>query len=325
MQSSFTLVGTVLACIAAGRTTPLPQQPADAGSPAPSPSPSPSLSLLAPGSRQVSLPFELQDGFILLPAELRGVPGVLLFDTGTPFPLLVNNTVVPLALIGPGSPGAAGSGQTFRIHRHADVGPVSLGGERFAHTGAVISGDIGWLNQIFRASFLGFAGQPLVREHEMLIDYQSRQLSLFRLDAEGRPLAPHTPGREGGVTLPFEGFDAGRVNLPYVMAEVAGVRIEVMFDTGTNGSLNLSSEGRRALEAAGALRPAGPGLYTLDGLRLGGQPAPNRFPAPTDGPQNRLTMGYASLALYRSIWNYPRGEITLIPLHQPAPPSPAAP
>jgi hypothetical protein len=46
----------------------------------------------------------------------------------------------------------------------------------------------------------------------------------------------------------------------------------------------------------------------------GAQPAPNAAMLIQASTKNRLVMGYASLVLYRSIWNYPRGEIALIPL-----------
>jgi hypothetical protein len=47
----------------------------------------------------------------------------------------------------------------------------------------------------------------------------------------------------------------------------------------------------------------------------GGQPAPNAATLIQASTKNRRVMGYASLVLYRSLWNDPRGEITLIPLH----------
>lgn len=271
------------------------------------------LSLLPDQADHVSLPFEVESGFILLPGTVRGVPGVYMFDTGTPFTFLLNNTIIPLELTGTPAPGRAGSGQTFEIYRHDEAGALTIAGQAHARSGPVISGNLRWMTDEFRPDFLGFAGYALIREHEMVIDYQARQIGLYRLGADGRPRVGH-PLPANAITLRFEGFDENRPNLPYVMTQVAGLEIEVMFDTGTSGYLDLTPQGRKTLEAAGAIQTLKNGGVRLPGLTLGGQPAPNAARIIQEAKKNRLVMGYDSLVLYRSVWNYPRGEITLIPL-----------
>ena len=272
------------------------------------------LSLLPDEANHITLPFEMESGYILLPGAVRGVSGVYMFDTGTQFTFLLNNTVIPLELTGTPSPGKAGSGQTFEIYRHDDAGPLTVAGQTHAHSGPVISGTLRWMTEQFRPDFLGFAGYALMREHEMTIDYQTQTIALDRLDADGKPLAARSPLPADAITLRFDGFDDDRPNLPYVMARVAGLDIEVMFDTGTAGYLDLTPEGRQTLEATQAIRTHANGAVSLPGLTLGGRPAPNAATLIQASTKNRLVMGYASLVLYRSIWNYPRGEITLIPV-----------
>lgn len=267
------------------------------------------LSLLPEGAESVTLPFEVQDGFILLSGQVAGVTGVFMFDTGTPFPVLINNTVVPVALSGTPTEGRAGSGQTFRIHRHADAGPVTLAGQDFAQTGPVLSGDLQWLTDEFRSDFLGFAGQPLIREARMTIDYGTREMTLDRIrPAEAAPadLGP------GAVTLTFDGFDGDRPNLPYVTARLGDLPLEVMLDTGTAGVLELTPEAKAALLDAGALTVSPEGV-ALPGLVLQGQSIRAFAAQLSEGTVNRLTVGHATLSQYRSIWDFPGGTITLIP------------
>jgi hypothetical protein len=272
------------------------------------------LSLLPAQADRISLAFELDAGYILLPGTVRGVSGVVMLDTGTPFTLLLNNTLIPLELTGTPSPGRAGSGQTFEITRHDEIGPLTIAGQHLSQTGPVISGTLRWMSEEFRPDFLGFAGYALIREHEMVVDYQAQRIELHRLGADGsRKVAPPALPANA-ITLRFDGFDDNRPNLPYVMTTVAGLEIEVMFDTGTNAYLDLTPQGRKTLEAAQAVQMLEGGGVRLPGLTLGGVPAPNAVKTIQDAKKNRLVMGYESLVLYRSIWNYSRGEITLVPV-----------
>ena len=267
------------------------------------------LSLLPEGADRVTLPFKVQDGFILLSGRVAGVTGVFMFDTGTPFPFLLNNTVVPLALSGTPTEGRAGSGQTFRIHRHADAGPVTVAGQDFVQTGPVLSGDLQWLTDEFRSDFLGFAGQPLIREARMTIDYRTQEMTLDRIGPT--LLAPADLG-PGAVTLTFDGFDGDRPNLPFIMAQLGDLPMEVMLDTGTAGVLELTSEARAAMQDAGEITVSPEGV-ALPGLVLQGQSIRAFAAELSEGTVNRLTVGHATLSQYRSIWDFPAGTITLIP------------
>ena len=267
------------------------------------------LSLLPEGADRVTLPFEVQDGFILLSGRVAGVTGVFMFDTGTPFPFLLNNTVVPVALSGTPTEGRAGSGQTFRIHRHADAGPVTVAGQDFVQTGPVLSGDLQWLTDEFRSDFLGFAGQPLIRETRMTIDYRTQEMTLDRIGPA--LLAPADLG-PGAVTLTFDGFDGDRPNLPFIRAQLGDLPLEVMLDTGTAGVLELTSEARAAMQDAGEITVSPEGV-ALPGLVLQGQSIRAFAAELSEGTVNRLTVGHATLSQYRSIWDFPAGTITLIP------------
>ena len=249
------------------------------------------LSLLPEGADRVTLPFEVQDGFILLSGRVAGVTGVFMFDTGTPFPFLLNNTVVPLALSGTPTEGRAGSGQNF------------------VQTGPVLSGDLQWLTDEFRSDFLGFAGQPLIREARMTIDYRTQEMTLDRIGPA--LLAPADLG-PGAVTLTFDGFDGDRPNLPFIRAQLGDLPLEVMLDTGTAGVLELTSKARAAMQDAGEITVSPEGV-ALPGLVLQGQSIRAFAAELSEGTVNRLTVGHATLSQYRSIWDFPAGTITLIP------------
>lgn len=267
------------------------------------------LSLLPEGADSVTLPFEVQDGFILLSGRVAGVPGVFMFDTGTPFPFLLNNTVVPVALSGTPTKGRAASGQTFSIHRHTDAGPVTVAGQDFAQTGPVLSGDLQWLTDEFRSDFLGFAGQPLIREARMTIDYRTQEMTLDRI---GPAMMEPADLGQGAVTLAFDGFDGDRPNLPFVTAQLGDLPLEVMLDTGTAGVLELTPAARVAMLDSGVITVSPDGV-ALPGLVLQGQSIRAFAAELREGPVNRLTVGHATLSLYRSVWDFPGGTITLIP------------
>lgn len=269
----------------------------------------PALSLLPRGTESITLPFEVQDGFILLSGRVAGVTGVFIFDTGTPFPFLLNNTVVPVALTGSPTQGRAGSGQTFRLHRHADVGPITVAGQDFAQSGPVLSADLQWLTDEFRSDFLGFSGQSLIREARMTIDYGTQKMTLDRIRPAEAAVAYLGPG---AVTLTFDGFDGDRPNLPYITAQLGDLPLEVMLDTGTAGVLELTPEARAELLDAGAIKVSPEGV-ALPGLVLQGQSIRAFAAELREGTVNRLTAGYATLSQYRSVWDFPAGTITLIP------------
>jgi hypothetical protein len=267
-------------------------------------------SLLPPDKDSVILPFDVQDGFILLSGKAVGVCGVFMFDTGTPFEFLMNNTVVPVVLSGEPFPGKAGSGQSFDIHLHDSVGPVAVAGYSIVPAGPVPSGNLRWLTEEFRQDFLGFAGHTLIRDKVMMIDYQAGQITLAHPGAGDLPQTGSIPG---AITLTFDAFDGGRPNLPVVHADLAGVPIEVMFDTGTAGVLELTPDARSTLVAAGALKIADNGA-ALPELAVQGKTVDAWAAELKEGGSNRLTAGYATLSRYISIWDFPGGRITLIPL-----------
>ena len=216
------------------------------------------------------------------------------------------------------------SGQHYEEHRAEIVDEVVLPtGITYRRIHNVSSWDGSQLEQHISPEFLGWVGYDFFRESAMVLDYKAQTVTFHKgSNAVERALR----GEQVVARLPYE--TRRRPNDPVVHVRIGSVDFVGAFDTGQYGTLYTSLAVRRTLEREGVIRPAGKRgdtSYDLTGLRVGEaeigavahvdiktEPAP--FAAGTGLTEpNIVTIGYGVLALYKTVWDFPRRTIYLLP------------
>src|SRR5471032_199068 len=247
---------------------------------------------------EMDLPFTVKEGFILIQGSVDASRGVFMLDTGTPFDFCINRDLVPLPVGEGGASGSASSGQQIVMLKHGGNHIMRLAGA-YAYTASNV-----------RSGNLGFVGVEWLQHYEFTLDYHKQVLKLAKLDGNGA-MTHRTLTSPVGI-LPFS-IDGSFTRLTL---ELNGIVLPAILDTGAQGSATLSSATRQQLERAGLLKRSKLGnewklalssvrigaehLY-LDGLRDNGEGA------------DEITLGYAFLKHYRSVWNYRTMTVALFP------------
>lgn len=276
-----------------------------------------------------SLPFHLVDGFIVLDGEVQGQVGKFIFDTGTPFPVFLNNHVVRMrkdVLVGKGH---AASGQALTLYRQKKApGPVAFAGQvELPSATQAIHTNFAFIETGIVPGFLGFIGHGWNKAYVFTIDYDLQTISIDPQNkvSEQAP-CPVRPGHLVAA-MPFRSSkEDGRI--PEVEMHIGDVPIKAAFDTGNQGTLSLTKETQERLIRAGHLRTensrAHYGAYenhtqaSLTGLRYQGLVLPDqRMIRLTTADHDELGLGYQFLKQFITVWDFQR---QIIELRQDVPP-----
>jgi hypothetical protein len=231
------------------------------------------------------LPADLYNGFVLVHAEVDGLHGTFMLDTGSPVVVLNDEYVRPLSNHGvdtvknpsdrnPDAVGALVDLHTIvfgtATHQFGDSG---IGPPRtWPHTGMI--GLSGRFRATFNQPILGTIGLTALEPFETIIDYVHRQVILIRLDSAGRRMVP-VPRFVAQTTIPLipvHDIVNGDADWWGVQARLGGVTDDTLIvDTGNwDNTLTVNTFGKLAAH----LQSAGPGAYnngsrmTLDHLVL---------------------------------------------------------
>lgn len=253
------------------------------------------------------LPITLRDGKPMLTAEIGGRAGVVMFDLGTPYPIMANRDALDLAPGQEVARGHAASGQVIVVRLHP-AAPVAIAGRPLPLTGPLPSGNFGFTRAGLGADFLGFLGLPVVADTVFALDLPGGRMLVFdRLPAVADRLA------EVGFDLP----DGG---LPGWPCAVGSLPLRCEIDTGDGGTLYLSADSRTRLVAAGLL--TGPDAAAdIAGLGFGGGafgPVPVR-PVAAGGPEDHrdppggdlLRLGAGFLSRHGTLWDMPARRLVV--------------
>jgi hypothetical protein len=122
---------------------------------------------------KVTLPLVLVDGFPFVEAEILGVKGKLMLDTGARDALALNDHKIPLTGGNAYGKGAVGSGQTFNVTLNAEINEVKLTGYKsYTKITTVKSSNAEFLEAV-TPDFLGWIGYNFWAGYSMKLDYQS--------------------------------------------------------------------------------------------------------------------------------------------------------
>ena len=278
-------------------------------------------------TEHVSLPITVLNDFVFLHAEVNGTQGKMMFDTGTPEALVLNDHF--LKELGPGkNAGQArvGSGQTYTITIRNCVHAVSVSGFQNGDVPSVESDDLGFMEKDITPDFLGSVGYQAFAGYTFELDYARRRLA-FEKNARGkRPTL--LDGEKVLATLPFT--TRRRPNSPLISAEVGGKTFIGTLDTGQSGSLEMNDSLRKSLVKAGILTPLpgkdedGSVVYRVKDLEL--TPGIHiNLPAMTIAPPGSLSdkgigiteqavihLGFQMLSQFKTVWDWPNGTIYIL-------------
>lgn len=273
--------------------------------------------LIPPAGLRLSVPITLIDDRPFLAARANGVEGLVLFDTGTPFAILVNRAFVPLdagtALAG----GTAASGQSVAIRQHASPDDLQIAGRDVAQASPLHGADLGFVAQGMGIPLIGFVGAPMVEGGAFALDYDRGRLLLLGPAADGGPVSPPDPADVLAEVALLQPEGA----LPLFAGSVGGQPVLVDLDTGDTTTLYLSPASQAQWRAAGLLT-GGPGEEVLQGLAFGGAdfaPLPVRLVAAggaqdhrTSGQPDLLRLGGRFLRQYPTLWNLAAQRFTVL-------------
>jgi hypothetical protein len=269
----------------------------------------------------VSIPFVMVREFPFVEAKINGVKGKLLLDTGIFEALALNHNHLKLPegrVIGRG---AFGSGQTYEKVLRPSVDNVRVaGGLTYSRVTTFRSQDAAQLERI-TPDFLGWLGYMFWDGYAVKVDYKASKATFYK----GGPKA-FLRGETVVAAIPFE--TRALPNNPVLTAKVGDLDFETILDTGQDGNLFADAATLEHLTAAGAIEPAvgeedavdikavqfskGPAIPLA---RIGTHPIEGAAPfAKAIGVSSPriMSLGYAFLQQYKTVWDYPNKTLYLL-------------
>jgi hypothetical protein len=266
----------------------------------------------------VTLPIVMVREFPFIEARIAGVSGKLMLDTGIEGALTVNDHRVPVKDARTIGTGFFGSGQTFAIRLAHELRDIRIGGLRYPRATQVDVQDARMLEGI-TPDFIGWFGYNAFAGHAMKLDYRALRATFYRHGG-----ADYLKGERVIAQLPFE--TRKLPNHPILPGRIGTMPVVTTWDTGQNGTLYTSEAGKARLLKEGRLVPHAddPDLFDLHGLELDGHAMPvvrgidiEMAPSPAAKPTgitepDELTIGYALLHQFKTVWDYDRKRIYLL-------------
>ncbi|NQE61358.1 hypothetical protein E1H18_1614 [Caulobacter sp. RHG1] len=271
---------------------------------------------------EVSIPFVMVREFPFVEAEIDGVKGKLMLDTGASEALSLNHNPLKLEEGRDMGQGQFGSGQRFALVLRPGVDNVRLaGGLSYARVSHVKSQDAKQLEGI-TPDFLGWLGYWFWDGYAVKMDYVASRATFYR----GGPDA-FLKGETVVAALPFQ--LPKLPNHPVMTSKVGDVAFLTLFDTGQYGGLYTDAVTMKRLVDAAAVKPvageeesaADVTMRFVDGPEVVlpklwtypiAQAAPFAKPIGVDAAPNILSLGHALLKQYKTVWDYPNRTFYLL-------------
>ena len=268
----------------------------------------------------VSIPFVVMREFPFVEAEVNGVKGKLMLDTGALDALSLNHNHLDLPkgrVIGKSN---FASGQTFEIILRPDVDQVRLaGGLTYHHVTNVVSQDATQLEHI-TPDFLGWLGHGFWAGHAAKFDYGASKVTFYK----GGPEV-FLQGETVIAAIPFE--LRNRPNIPVLTARIGDTAFQVVLDTGQYGNIFADADTLEHLSSIGAISHAKPeasadiaavrftagpdvSLAQLETYPAGDAAAFSKAVGITS--PHLMMLGYAFLKQYKTVWDYQNRTLYLL-------------
>lgn len=195
----------------------------------------PESSFIAPNS--VIIPFDANGGLILVQANVNGIPGVFILDTGAEGLVLNSNYFSPESLIA--NSNAFGVGGAVSKVGEYGVDTMLLDELYFQKIKAQTI-DLSQLESDKKDKISGLIGFDILKDFEIMIQYKMRYLTLSRVTETGQimdPL-PHTMEKVDSFAFQLGNF------IPIIKVTIEGNSYKMGIDSGSEVNL-LNIKGRR--------------------------------------------------------------------------------
>lgn len=271
----------------------------------------------------VSLPFVMVREFPFVEAEVNGVKGKLMLDTGAADALALNHNPIKFSEGEKAGEGRFGSGQRFEIFMRPRVESVRLpGGLTYGPVTTVQSQDAAQLERI-TPDFIGWLGYYFWDGYAVKFDYKASRVTFYKKGPKA-----FLKGEKVIAAIPFETRSTRLPNHPVMVTKIGGVDFETAFDTGQYGNLYVDDATRAKLTEAGVLKPVAGEDNPADitGVRFSTGTTVNLPHFAVHSPEgaepfakaigltqpNVLSMGYGFLNQFKTVWDYPNKTLYLL-------------
>jgi len=264
--------------------------------------------------------------FPFVAATVNGVPGKIMFDTGSKEALSLNAHKAPLKdgkVVGKGT---FGSGQTYEVKLYPEVAAVAItGGPSYRSIPDVMGQDLSSMEEEITPDFLGFIGHDFYRGYLFKLDYKGNRITFYRQTAARRKSQDYLSGETVVAVVPFT--TRKLPNHPLVPVTIGGVDFLGTFDTGMDGAVYMTKATQARLTKQRLLTPvparddilyniAGvsltPGIKaTVSGIHVFNETPPSAAPIGTPEP-DIIQFGYAFLRQYKTVWDFSESRIYLL-------------
>lgn len=178
------------------------------------------------------IPFRLVDGLILVPAVLNGQQGYFMLDSGSPVAIISKAFV-----------------QAEHIKKDFAVNLTGMGGQMqglvWSSNNSIALGDLQVEHLELPATpaldapleddspVFGLLGYEFLRDYEWTFDYGKEELTLIRVDQDGRPIDASTESEKPLSVSPFR----MKRHIPIVDLQVGGQTYPMGIDCGANSNV----------------------------------------------------------------------------------------
>lgn len=276
---------------------------------------------------KVVIPFMMVGPIPFIEAEVDGIKGKLMLDTGAEAALQLNSHLIPMKAGTPDGQGAVGSGNTFAVAIQDHIADVKLGPElRFHDVKLVRSQDAAFMEKL-TPDFLGWTGYNLWHGYAMKLDYATLTATFYK-DPAGSDDVEYLKGEVVVAQIPFELRKLP--NHPIVQLKIGSLDFVGAFDTSQLGHLVIDAPTQARMLREKSILEAGiyrgdPAFNVKDVAFANGVHLPvsgitvlhNAVLGPLGLDSNNvITFGHAFLKHYRTVWDFKRRTIYL--LRQPS-------
>ncbi len=269
----------------------------------------------------VSVPFVMVREFPFVEAEVNGIKGKLLLDTGAEEALSLNHNHIKLPagrVIGRGN---FGSGQTFEMVLRPSIDSVRLSnGQTYGRITTVRSQDAAQLERI-TPDFLGWLGYSFWDGYVVKFDYKASKATFYKGGSK--------TFLKGETVVAVMTFATPKLpNDPVLTAKIGDTDFATVLDTGQYGAIFADNATLERLKAAGAIKATAGDSDAIDVVALQFNSGPSvalaripTHPIEASAPFAKavgivspriLTLGYAFLHQYKTVLDYPNKTLYLL-------------
>lgn len=274
----------------------------------------------------ISLHFTVYKYFPFITADINGVKGKLLFDTGAGMDLELDDKVLDLKNGKPKGRGFVGSGQAFSVNSYDTISHISLDNGRltYADAGPVGGHDFSYMNKI-TPDILGLIGYNFFKGYLFKLDYKASLITFYKNTPQRSANKDFLANEKLVAVLDFE--TRKLINHPVIRRISGNDTLAIAFDTGQLGSLALSPDMKKDWSDKGKLITKGedriaeirsfqlPGLadpLSFKTILYSQQAASGANKAIGITEQNTIDLGYSFLTQYKTIWDFDNKKIYLL-------------